>query len=560
MKRWLWLALVAGMIALVLAGCGGPAVQPLTFNPAPWRDGEVSTYDLKDRNGAAIGTASWTWQEGPVAGQWTQAYEMNINGRLDHGQVVMGADLRPISAWRELGGQRFDATYAADAITIVTTAADGSKTTKTLKPPADGIDNDESLQVQRALPLAAGYATRYTDVIQTTGQTAPVQVSVTGAETITVPAGTFPTWHTVLDYGSGKHDAWYGQQPPYALVKYVNRASGAVFELRSITGGSGAAAPAAAATPAPAAPVKSGPPAINVPLLVASVVVQYPLMIVFPLVLGWWIHRRYRVGWGVFLAGAATFVASQVVHLPLNWALGLLGGGRGVALWPLVPLALVAGFSAGICEEGARWIVLTFFLKRTRTWSTGLQYGAGHGGAEAIIFGLLAAFSLIQMIILRSLNLSAMNLPGTTPGQVQAAVAQFWATPWYMAVVAGLERLFAITAQIAMALLVVRSVARRQVGWLLAAIGFHAAIDFWAVWGAGTVGTLGVEAGVAIAAALAFGLILWLRPKSGEEPQGPGVAPATPPMLAPAPTATDLAPHPLTPEELARRAEASKYE
>ena len=52
-------------------------------------------------------------------------------------------------------------------------------------------------------------------------------------------------------------------------------------------------------------------------------------MIFFPLALGWWIRRRYRVGWGIFFAGAATFVLSQIVHLPLNWALGLLGGGRG---------------------------------------------------------------------------------------------------------------------------------------------------------------------------------------------------------------------------------------
>ena len=101
------------------------------------------------------------------------------------------------------------------------------------------------------------------------------------------------------------------------------------------------------------------------PFLLSSVLIQYPLMILFPLALGWWIRRRYRVGWGIFWAGAATFVLSQIVHLPLNWALGLLGGGRGVALWPLAAMALVAGLSAALCEEGARWIVLTFFLKQS---------------------------------------------------------------------------------------------------------------------------------------------------------------------------------------------------
>ncbi len=240
MKRGLWPVLLTGFLLIILAGCGGPSAQPLNFNPAPWRDGEVSTYDLKDRNGAPIGTAVVDVAERSRSGQWTQGYELNISGRIDRGEVVMGENLRPISSWREMGGQRFAATYAAEAITIVTTAADGKETTKTLKPPADAIDNDQSLQVQRALPLAAGYTSRYTDVIPTTGQTAPVRISVTGAETITVPAGAFATWHTVLDYGSGKHDAWYGQQPPYPLVKYVNRASGAAFELRAITGGESA--------------------------------------------------------------------------------------------------------------------------------------------------------------------------------------------------------------------------------------------------------------------------------------------------------------------------------
>ena len=543
--------LISGLLLIALAGCSAPTAQPLNFNPAPWNDGEVSTYDLHDRNGAPLGTAAWTWRAGPGSGEWTQGYELNLSGRVDRGEVLMGKDLHPISSWREMGGQRFTATYAADAITILTTAADGKETTKTLKPPADGIDNDQSLQVQRALPLVAGYATRYTDVIPTTGLTAPVRISVTGAETITVPAGDFPTWRTVLDYGSGRHDAWYGQQPPYPLVKYVNRASGAAFELRSITGGGSASVNTVQASQ-PAVAVPSEPPPLNVPFMLSSVLFQYPLMIFFPLVLGWWIRRRYRVGWGIFWAGAATFILSQIVHLPLNWALGLLGGGRGVALWPLAAMALVAGLSAALCEEGARWLVLTFFLKQVRRWDQGLQYGAGHGGVEAIIFGVLALISFISMIVLRFLDPAVLNLAGAAAQQAQAQMAQYWATPWYMSALAGMERIFAITLQIAMALLVVRSVARRQPLYLLAAIGLHTAVDFWAVWGMGTLGVVWVEIGVAVFAAFAFWLILRLKEPVPE--------PVPVPIPAPAVTAADLAPRTLSAEEFARRAESSKYE
>ena len=112
--------------------------------------------------------------------------------------------------------------------------------------------------------------------------------------------------------------------------------------------------------------------------------------------------------------------------------------------------------------------------------------------------------------------------------------------------------MFAITLQIAMALLVVRSVARRQPLYLLAAIGLHTAVDFWAVWGMGTLGVVWVEVGVAVFAAFAFWLILRLKE--------PSPAPEVAPIPAPAITAADLAPRTLSAEELARRAESSKYE
>lgn len=300
---------------------------------------------------------------------------------------------------------------------------------------------------------------------------------------------------------------------------------------------------------------------MNIPFLLTALLFQYPLMILFPILLGWWIRRRFGVSWSIYFIGAATFILSQIVHLPLNWALGLLGGGRGVALWPLLPMALVAGLSAGVCEEGARWLVLRFWAKKVRSWAPGLQFGAGHGGAEAIIFGLLAAMSLIQALVLRSLDLEAMNLPGASADQIRTALAQYWQTPWYMAALAGLERVFAITMQVALASLVVRSVVWGQagkpiaaIGWLLAAIGVHTLLDFWAVWGIRTLGIWPMYGGLLVLAAGAFWLILLLR-------KGP-VTPAEEPLPAAAPpaTAADLTPRALSSEELAQRADVSRYE
>jgi len=289
---------------------------------------------------------------------------------------------------------------------------------------------------------------------------------------------------------------------------------------------------------------------MNIPLLLSSVLIQIPLMLLFPLALGWWIRRKYGVGWGVFAAGAVTFVASQVVHLPLNYALGLLGGGRGVALWPLPALALAAGLSAALCEEGARWLALTFVFKRIRSWSQGLQYGAGHGGVEAIIFGVLVLINLVAATAMLSMK-SLPNMSDASAEQLRAGIAAYWATPWYLPIVGGLERLFAITLQIAMALLVVRSVARRQIGYLLAAIAMHTAVDAWAAWAISTQGIAVTEIGVALMAAFALWLIFRLQ-----EPD-PVAAPADVPPPA---SAAQLERRELSPEELSRRAEASKYE
>ena len=551
MKHYFKPILVTGLIILLLTACSGPAAQPLHFNSAPWTDGEVSVYDVIGRDGTSLGTASWSWRRG--AEGWIQGYELILSGRTDRGEVILGADLSSQHSWRELSGKRFETAYDTAAIIITTTAADGTTTTKTLKPPTDSVDNDVSLQIHRALPLAAGYFVRYTDVIPTSGALAPVTLKVTANETLTVPAGIFPAWRGELDFGSGKHDAWYGQDAPYPLLKYTNRGSGTSFLLRSLGQGQPTAAVAAAAPQQTAAPATAPIlPPLNLPFILAAVLVQFPIMIIFPLALGWWIHRRYGIRWGIFGAGVLTFIASQVVHLPLNYALGLLGGGRGVALWPLPLLALVAGLSAGVCEEGARWLVLRFFLKQARGWRPALQFGAGHGGSEAIIFGLLALVNFVAMIALRSVNGAALGMPAEAASQIQAAQAAYWGSAWYLPIVGGVERLFAITIQIALTQVVMLAFTRKNIAYLAAAIGLHALVDTWAVWATPTLGVFALEAGVILLAAAALWLIWRLRDVAiVAEPRAPAAA---------ALTAADLAPRTLSPEELARRADQSQYE
>jgi uncharacterized membrane protein YhfC len=207
-----------------------------------------------------------------------------------------------------------------------------------------------------------------------------------------------------------------------------------------------------------------------------------------------------------------------------------------------------------VCEEAARWIALRFVLTRWRGWRAGLQFGAGHGGGEAIAFGLLVLVNFVIMLVSRGQGGAALRVAPELAEQARAAEAAYWATAWYLPIVAGLERLCAIALQIAFAQLVMRSLTRRQPAYLAAAVGFHAVVDAWAVWALQTWGIAATEAGLALLAAAALWLIWRLRddlmPGGDDEPAA-GHAPAT---------AADLAPAALSAEELARRAEASQYE
>jgi uncharacterized membrane protein YhfC len=337
--------------------------------------------------------------------------------------------------------------------------------------------------------------------------------------------------------------------------------------LRDISSSDATAAPPAAKASSPT-PSGSGHTLqqvtpLSTGLLLSTLLVQLPLMLLFPLAVGWWIRRRYGVGWAVFGAGTLTFIASQMVHLPLNWALGLMGGGRGVSTWPLLPMAIVAGLSAAVCEEGARWLGLTFVFRRVRTWSQGLQYGAGHGGIEAIIFGLIVLFNFLVIVALRSLPPGALGITGVAADQLRSAMEAFWKTPWYLPVLGGVERVSAITIQIALATLVVRSVSHRRIGYLAAAIMAHTAVDAVAVWGASTLGAIWVEAIVVVFAIMAFWLIRRLREDETDRLalSGQETAPVAPnPASEPALTLGDLALRTLSDDELARRAEASRFE
>ena len=185
-----------------------------------------------------------------------------------------------------------------------------------------------------------------------------------------------------------------------------------------------------------------------------------------------------------------------MVHIPLNLAIDRVVKAGLVPTPPegyaLLFNVVVLGLTAGLCEEVARYLVYRFWLKDAREWRQALMFGAGHGGIEAIIFGGLALAGAINIIVLSQTDLSTLGLPADQLAGVQQAVTTALSYPWWYPLLGAVERVLAVTNHVALAVLVLQALKRRNGLWLLAAILWHAAINGVAVY---VLGTLGPDTG-----------------------------------------------------------------
>jgi len=263
--------------------------------------------------------------------------------------------------------------------------------------------------------------------------------------------------------------------------------------------------------------------------------VNFLLMIIMPFILGGWIARTRGASWRLFGMGAVTFVASQVLHIPFNWLVqrsGVLPADTSV-LSNLLILATFLGLSSGVFEEVARYMTYRFWAKDARTWGRSLMLGAGHGGIEAIIVGVLGAVNVAGLYFISQGQL-LQNLSATEASLVEQQIQAVLSTPWYGVLLGALERIFAICFHLSASLLVMQVFVRRQLFWLLLAILWHALTNFIAVVAVSQWGPYVTEALLGVVALVSLGIIFWLRrPEPTDDKGFSGMEPLPEPTLDP---------------------------
>jgi len=253
------------------------------------------------------------------------------------------------------------------------------------------------------------------------------------------------------------------------------------------------------------------------------------LMVAMPVGLALFLTWKFKLSWRLWWIGAAVFILSQVGHIPFNILVSPVFNQPAIVALPVREQTLLSaiflGLSAGLFEELCRYGMFRWWAKDAHSWRKGVLTGAGHGGAEAIILGLLALYSFIQLASVRNADLTKI-IPANQLTLAQQQVRVYWSKPWPISLLAALERFLTIPIQISLAVIVLQTFVRQQWYWVWLAVLYHAIIDATAVMAASYVKGAWLEAFVAFFALVSVGLIFILRrPEPPEQPQPPPLSP-----------------------------------
>jgi len=166
--------------------------------------------------------------------------------------------------------------------------------------------------------------------------------------------------------------------------------------------------------------------------------------------------------------------------------------------------ALYGGLAAGVFEETARlvgfkWLI---WVKPGESPYTGISYGLGHGGIEAI---LMAGINSVYILVL-----ALMINGGAAPAGQEAIVQQITGAQPYMFLITGIERMLALVIQISLSLIVLKAVTERKYWYYALAILIHAIIDFpAALFQAGVIRSIPLLEGMVAVFAAAVAYLAW---------------------------------------------------
>ena len=196
---------------------------------------------------------------------------------------------------------------------------------------------------------------------------------------------------------------------------------------------------------------------------------------------------KKRMNWKAMILGAVLFIVFVMILESLMHS-AVLGADLSQSAIYRSPwlYMLYGGFAAGIFEETARLLCFKFLVRarENESMDTGISYGLGHGGIEAILIGGLGAVSNLMMSIMYNsgaLNSVTAALNSEQLSAFNQGMNNLKNTSPEFFLLGGFERVTALLLQVALSLFVLKAVSDKKWLYFIYAILIHAGIDMFAL-------------------------------------------------------------------------------
>lgn len=248
-------------------------------------------------------------------------------------------------------------------------------------------------------------------------------------------------------------------------------------------------------------------PALSFVFMAVSLLISIGL----PVVLTIWVMKKYRPGFWAVASGMIVFFVLQVlIRIPLMQVFAASEAGKVFIENNMLLYVVIAALTAGIFEEFGRYFAFKVMLKNRRGYGHGLACGIGHGGIEAIVLiGLAYVSNILIGVMINSGGLAEMS--GAEAAMLQPTVSALMGTAPINFLMGGIERVFAICFHIAMSILVLYGVRKRNIAYTLLAVLLHGLVDFGVVTIAGNFGIMWGEVFMFVVAAAGIVYIVLMK-------------------------------------------------
>lgn len=217
----------------------------------------------------------------------------------------------------------------------------------------------------------------------------------------------------------------------------------------------------------------------------AACVVTLLVSLVLPVALPIVLSGKYRGEglWKAWLVGAVGFFVPQVVvRLPILSYLGTRADFLNFAQKHLLVYALGLAFTAGLFELSGRYAGARL-LRKNLTFRRAVVMGLGHGGIEAVILTGLSYVSNIAFLVTMmtgslDAQIASLTAAGTDASHLIAMRETVLSTGAGLFLLAGLERVLAMTCHTCMTTMVCFGVAKGKAGKMaLGCLTIHFLLD-----------------------------------------------------------------------------------